>query len=118
MYRELLPLRQALSLELKANLPPAVPGIDSEHLLQSYLDRLAMYVGCDVADQILTFFAVDTAGEELGHLSTPNVSSPCAATRSPVPSGESRSGNAFTTSSTTSPLARNANPTSTRRATG
>jgi transposase len=72
MYRELLPLRQALSAELKANLPPAVPGIDSEHLLQSYLDRLTMYVGCDVADQILTFFAVDAAGEELGHLSAAN----------------------------------------------
>jgi transposase len=72
MYRELLPLRQALSAELKANLSPAVPGIDSEHLLQSYLDRLTMYVGCDVADQILTFFAVDTAGDELGHLSTAN----------------------------------------------
>jgi hypothetical protein len=72
MYRELFPLRQALSAELKANLSPAVPGIDSEHLLQSYLDRLTMYVGCDVADQILTFFAVDTAGDELGHLSTAN----------------------------------------------
>ena len=72
MYRELFPLRQALSAELKANLPPAVPGIDSEHLLQSYLDRLTMYVGCDVADQILTFFAVDTAGDELDHLSAAN----------------------------------------------
>lgn len=72
MYRELFPLRQALSAELKANLSPAGPGIDSEHLLQSYLDRVTMYVGCDVADQILTFFAVDTAGEELGHLSTAN----------------------------------------------
>ena len=59
MYRELFPLRQALSLELKADLPPAVPGIDPEHLLQSYLDRLTMYVGCDVADRILTLFAVD-----------------------------------------------------------
>jgi hypothetical protein len=49
MYRELFPLRQALSVELKADLPPAGPGIDSEHLLQSYLDRLTMYVGCDVA---------------------------------------------------------------------
>jgi len=72
MYRELLPLRQALSAELKANLPPAGPGIDSEHLLQSYLDRLTLYVGCDVADQLLTFFAVDAAGEELGHLSAAN----------------------------------------------
>jgi transposase len=72
MYRELFPLRQALSAELKADLSPAPPGIDSEHLLQSYLDRLTMYVGCDVADQILTFFALDTAGDELGHLSAAN----------------------------------------------
>jgi transposase len=72
MYRELFPLRQALSAELKTNLSPAVPGIDLEHLLQSYLDRLTMYVGCDVADQILTLFAVGTAGDELGHLSVPN----------------------------------------------
>lgn len=72
MYRGLFPLRQALSTELKANLSPAMPGIDSEHLLQSYLDRLTMYVGCDVADHILTLFAVDTAGDELGHLSTAN----------------------------------------------
>jgi transposase len=72
MYRELFSLRQALSLELKADLSPAGPGIDSEHLLQSYLDRLTMYVGCDVADRTLTLFAVDTAGDELGHLSTAN----------------------------------------------
>jgi hypothetical protein len=66
MYRELLSLRQALSTKLKANLPPAVPGVDLEHLLQSYLDCLTMYVGCEVADQFLTFFAVDTAGDGLG----------------------------------------------------
>jgi hypothetical protein len=35
MYRELLPLRQALSAELKASQPPAKPGIDAEHLPQS-----------------------------------------------------------------------------------
>jgi len=35
MYRELQPLRQALSAELKADLPPAPPGIEAEHLLQS-----------------------------------------------------------------------------------
>jgi len=68
MYRKLAPLRQALSAELKANLPPAGPGIDSEHLLQSYLDRLTMFVGCDVADQTFTLMALDAAGEELGHL--------------------------------------------------
>jgi transposase len=68
MYRELQPLRQALSAELKANLPPAGPGIEPEHLLQTYLDRLTLYVGCDVADQTFTLYAVDAAGEELGHL--------------------------------------------------
>jgi transposase len=67
MYRELQPLRQALSAELKANLPPAGPGINTEHLLQTYLDRLTMNVGCDVADQTLALFVVDAAGEELGH---------------------------------------------------
>ncbi len=35
MYRELLPLRQALSLELKAHLPPALPELDPEQLLQA-----------------------------------------------------------------------------------
>jgi len=68
MYRELLPLRQALSTELKANLPPAQPGVDPELLLQSYLDRLTMCVGCDVADQSFTLMALDAAGEDLGHL--------------------------------------------------
>lgn len=68
MYRELQPLRQALSAELKANLPPAGPGIEPEHLLQTYLDRLTLYVGCDVADQTFTLYAVDASGEELGHL--------------------------------------------------
>ena len=68
MYHELHPLRQALSAELKADLPPAGPGIGAEHLLQSYLDRLTMYIGSDVADQTWTLFAVDAAGEELGHL--------------------------------------------------
>ena len=76
MYRELNSLRQALSEELKANLPPAGPGIDSEHLLQTYLDRLTMYVGCDVADQTFALMAVDAAGEELGHrLKVPNTPS-------------------------------------------
>ena len=68
MYRELQPLRRALSAELKAHLPPAGPGIEAEHLLQTYLDRLTMYVGCDVADQTFTLMALDAAGEELGHL--------------------------------------------------
>ena len=68
MYRELLPLRQALSTELKANLPPVQPGVDPELLLQSYLDRVTMCVGCDVADQSFTLMALDAAGEDLGHL--------------------------------------------------
>lgn len=33
MYRELIPLRQALSTELKANLSPVTPGLDPQHLL-------------------------------------------------------------------------------------
>ena len=68
MYRELQPLRQALGAELEGTLPPAGPGIEPQHLLQSYLDRLTLSVGCDVADQTFTLFAVDAAGEELGHL--------------------------------------------------
>jgi len=68
MYRELEPLRQALSVELKANLPPAGPGIEPEHLLQTYLDRLTLNVGCDVADQSFTLYAEDASGEDLGHL--------------------------------------------------
>lgn len=39
MYRELNPLRQALSSELKASMPPLVAGVEPEHLLQTYLDR-------------------------------------------------------------------------------
>jgi transposase len=68
MYRELQPLRQALSDELRANLPPAGPGIEPEYLLQTYLDRLTLNVGCDVADQSFTLYAEDASGEELGHL--------------------------------------------------
>jgi transposase len=69
MYRELQPLRQALSAELSTHLAPANPGIALEQLLQSYLDRLTMYVGCDVADQTFTLYAQNAGGEELGHLS-------------------------------------------------
>lgn len=68
MYRELLPLRQALSLELKAHLPPAQPGLDPELLLQAYLDRLTLYVGTDVADQTFALYAEDAGGNELGYL--------------------------------------------------
>lgn len=69
MYRELQPLREALSAELSAHLPPDNPGIALEPLLQAYLDRLTMYVGCDVADQTFTLYAQNAGGEELGHLS-------------------------------------------------
>jgi hypothetical protein len=68
MYRELQPLRQALGAELKAHLSPVEPGTDPEHLLQSYLDRLTVCVGSDVADQTITCFAVDAIGDKLGHL--------------------------------------------------
>jgi len=68
MYRELIPLRQALRVELRANLPPDLPGLDAEHLLQAYLNQLTLYVGTDVADQTFSLFAVDAAGNELGHL--------------------------------------------------
>jgi hypothetical protein len=52
-HRELNPLRQALSAEPKASMPPLAPGVEPEHQLQTYLDRLTMYVGCDVAEQSL-----------------------------------------------------------------
>ena len=49
MYRELQPFREALSRELKASLFPAVAGVDASKLLETYLDRLTMYTGVDVA---------------------------------------------------------------------
>jgi transposase len=67
MYRELQPLRQALSRELKASLPPPGAGIDEEQLLQSYLDRLTLYIGCDVADQTFTLYAQNAGGDEVAH---------------------------------------------------
>ena len=51
MCHELQPLRQAFSAELKGMLAPAGPGIEPQHLVQSYLDRLTIYVSCDVADR-------------------------------------------------------------------
>ena len=66
MYRELQPLRQALSTELKASLFPAVAGVDPNKLLETYLDRLTMYIGVDVADQTLTLIALDAGRETLG----------------------------------------------------
>ena len=68
MYRELQPLRQALSQQLKADLFPATAGIDPNKLLQTYLDQLTMYVGVDVADRTFTALAQDASGEVLGTL--------------------------------------------------
>jgi transposase len=68
MYRELQPLREALSHELKASLSPAVAGVDPDKLLQTYLDRLTMYIGVDVADQSFTALAMDAGREILGSL--------------------------------------------------
>ena len=68
MYRELQPFRKALSGELKASLFPAVAGIDPNKLLETYLDRLTMYTGVDVADQTFTALALDAGREILGSL--------------------------------------------------
>jgi transposase len=68
MYRELQPFRQALSCELKASLFPAAAGVDPNKLLETYLDRLTMFTGVDVADQTLTTLALDASREILGSL--------------------------------------------------
>jgi transposase len=68
MYRELQPFRQALSCELKASLFPAAAGVDPDKLLETYLDRLTMYVGVDVADQTFTSLALDAGRKILGSL--------------------------------------------------
>jgi transposase len=68
MYRELQPFREALSSELKASLFPAVAGVDPNKLLETYLDRLTMYIGVDVADQTFTVLAIDASREPLGSL--------------------------------------------------
>lgn len=68
MYHELKPLRQALSDELRETLPPVTAGVDEYQLLQTYLDRLTLYVGCDVADRTFTLYAEDAGGEKMGHL--------------------------------------------------
>jgi len=69
MYRELQPLREALSQQLKADLSPAVAGVEPDKLLQAYLDRLTMYIGVDVADHTFTTLALDAGDEVLGSLS-------------------------------------------------
>ena len=68
MYRELQPFREALSHELKASLFPAVAGVDPNRLLETYLDRLTMFTGMDVADQTFTSLALDASREILGSL--------------------------------------------------
>ncbi len=68
MYRELQPFREALSQELKASLSPAAAGVDPNKLLQTYLDRLTMYIGVDVADQTFTVLATDASQQVLGSL--------------------------------------------------
>jgi transposase len=68
MYRELQPFREALSHELKASLFPAAAGVDPNKLLETYLDRLTMYTGVDVADQTFTSLALDASREILGSL--------------------------------------------------
>jgi transposase len=68
MYRELQPFREALSRELKASLFPVVAGVDPSKLLETYLDRLTMYTGVDVADQTFTALALDAGREILGSL--------------------------------------------------
>jgi transposase len=66
MYRELQPFREALSHELKASLFPAAAGVDANKLLETYLDRLTMFTGVDVADQTFTSLALDAGREILG----------------------------------------------------
>jgi transposase len=68
MYRELQPFREALSQELKTALFPAAAGVDPDKLLQTYLDRLTMYAGVDVADQTFTALALNAGKEILGSL--------------------------------------------------
>ena len=68
MYRELEPLRQTLSHELREQLPPSTTGIARTQFLQTYLDRLTLYVGCDVADRTFTLYAEDAGGQKVGHL--------------------------------------------------
>ena len=67
MYRELHPLRQALATEVSATLP-RLPGIDPDKLLATYLDRLTLYVGVDVADASFTALALDAGREVLAEL--------------------------------------------------
>jgi transposase len=67
MYRELQPLRQALAEKVRASLP-SLPGVDPDKLLATYLDRLTMYVGLDVAEATFTALALDAGREVLASL--------------------------------------------------
>jgi len=67
MYRELQPLRQALGEEMRATLP-TLPGVDPDKLLATYLDRLTLYIGLDVADNTFSARAIDAEGSTLGRL--------------------------------------------------
>jgi hypothetical protein len=65
MYRELDSLRHALREELKGTLPP-LTGVESDQLLETYLNQLSLYVGLDVADKTVTLLAMNANQEELG----------------------------------------------------
>ena len=67
MYRELSSLRQVLQQELKDTLP-ALPGVESSQLLDTYLNQLTLYVGADVANQTVTLLALNANQDELAHL--------------------------------------------------
>jgi transposase len=67
MYRELDSFRQALRKELESTLPP-LAGVESDKLLETYLDQLTLYVGADVADATLTVLALNASDEVLGSL--------------------------------------------------
>jgi transposase len=45
-----------------------VTGVDPSKLLETYLNRLTMYIGVDVADHIFTALALDAGKELLGFL--------------------------------------------------
>jgi len=67
MYRELHHLRQALAEGVRATLP-TLSEVDPDKLLATYLDRLTLYVGLDVADKTFSVRAIDAGGNSLGSL--------------------------------------------------
>jgi len=46
-----------------------VAGVEPDKLLQTYLDRLTMYIGVDVADHTFTTLALNAGDYVLGSLS-------------------------------------------------